>query len=466
MSEKGVSRTLFITVSIVLLIIGVIAGYAAGSMTAPTPSPATVTVTTGAPVPAVGAATVTIAQSPTTKIVTITAPGPAPTGLSGEIPIGFPIPLTGVLSTFGAQYRVVAEKTTEEINSYLAALGRPWRVKPIIEDTATDPKTCLDKVMALYARGVRVMIGIASSAEVAEVKSFADANKILIISPSSTSPALAIPDMILRYTPNDLFQGKAIAKIMWLRGARYITIIYRGDTWGDGLAGAVKSNFDSICKAAGGGCGVLETIRYAPETKEFSVEAAKLNSIVSDAVNKYSVDKVGVVMISFEEAAALMLAAKSYDVLGKVIWQGSDGTAAVTPLLDPAVADFSIKVKLLNTMASPGKSPYTEKIRKWIKDALGQEPMGYTYFVYDAYWTVVLALDLVGKYDGEAIKNSLPLVLKHYLGASGYIELDGNGDRITGAYDLWAIVKEGDKYVWRVVGLYDTLTDTLEYYSK
>ncbi|MEM3960724.1 MAG: ABC transporter substrate-binding protein [Sulfolobales archaeon] len=440
MSKAGISKITAVALSIVLLVVGLIGGYLLGTSMAPPAGVGTATVAT----------------------VTVTAPA---TGLSGDIPIGMTIPLTGVLSTFGKQYRVVAEKAAEEINSYLASLGRPWRISLIFEDTATDPKTALDKVMALHGRGVKVFIGLASSAEVAEVKSYVDANKLLVISPSSTSPALALPDMILRYTPNDLYQGKAIAKIMWLRGVRWIAPIWRGDTWGDGLEKATVESFNSICKASGESCGVLEGVRYDPAAKEFSVEASRLNSIVSDAVSKYGANKVGVLMISFEEAAALIAAARNYPVLGSVIWQGSDGTAAVQPLLDPPIAEFAVKVKLWNTMASPGISPYTEEIRKWVKNALGMEPMGYTYFVYDALWTVALAIDACGKYDGEAIKNTLPLVLSHYIGASGFIVLDSNGDRALGDYDLWAVVFENGTYTWKVVGLYRGLTETIEFYT-
>lgn len=450
MSATGVSRVLAIVLAVVMLVIGLLAGYFIGMFT--TPGVATTITAYTAP--------------PLTYTYTITAPGTVPT-LSGDIPIGLTIPLTGVLSTFGKQYRVVAERAAEEINSYLASLGRAWRIKIIIEDTATDPKTALDKVMTLYARGVKVFIGVASSAEVSEIKSFVDANKLLVISPSSTSPALAVDDMILRYTPNDLYQGKAIAKILWLRGVRFVAPVWRGDTWGDGLAKAATENFNNICKASGESCGVLESIRYDPNAKEFSVEASRLNTIVSDAVSKYGASKVGVLLISFEEAAAFIAAAKAYPTLASVVWQGSDGTAAVAPLLDPAVADFCVKVKMYNTMASPGVSPYTEKVKKWVREALGIEPMGYTYFVYDALWTVALTIDLIGKYDGEAIKNALPLVLQHYIGASGYIVLDKNGDRAVGDYDLWAVVYNTTtgKYEWKVIGLYHGLTGTVEYFS-
>ncbi|MDW8010574.1 MAG: ABC transporter substrate-binding protein, partial [Sulfolobales archaeon] len=161
--------------AVILLVLGVVAGFVVGQGTAPA---RVVTVTT-----------------PVT--VTIT-----PVGLTGEVRIGALLPLTGVLSTFGAQYRVIIELAEKEINEYLAALGRPWRIKFVFEDTATDPKTHLDKLMALHGAGIKIFIGGASSAELSEALGYCNANKILIISPSSTSPALALEDMALRYTLN------------------------------------------------------------------------------------------------------------------------------------------------------------------------------------------------------------------------------------------------------------------------
>lgn len=436
MTSKQPTRILSI-LAVVMLVIGIIAGYAIGHLTAPT-----------APAPAV--------------TVTVTAPAPT-AGLTGEVKIGALLPLTGVLSTFGAQYRAVAELVEKEINDYLASLGRAWRLKIVIEDTATDPKTCLSKMMALHGAGIKVFIGVASSAEVSEIKSYADANKLIVISPSSTSPALALKDMILRYTPNDIYQGKAIARILWLRGVRWVVPIWRGDTWGDGLKDYTVRYFNEICKASGESCGVLEGIRYDPAAKEFSVEAAKLNDIVSSAIAKYGKDKVGVLAISFEEAASLIAAAKAYPALSEVVWQGSDGTAAIKPLLDPAVADFAIKTKFYSTMASPGVSPHTEKVRSYVKEKLGMEPMGYTYFVYDAFWTIALAIDAAGAYDTTKIMQVLPLVLAHYIGASGYIQLDENGDRAIADYDIWAIAFENGTYVWKVVGLFEGLTGTIKW---
>ncbi|MCS7099247.1 MAG: hypothetical protein RMH84_06785, partial [Sulfolobales archaeon] len=144
---------------------------------------------------------------------------------------------------------------------------------------------------------------------------------------------------------------------------------------------------------------------------------------------------------------------------------GSDGTAAIEPLRDPAIADMVVKVEFFNTMPSPGVSPHGEKIRREIKAKLGMEPMGYTYFVYDIAWTIALALDAVNTYDAVKVMGLLPSVLNKYLGASGYIELDKNGDRSIGDYDIWAIVRIGDRYEWKVIGIYRGLTETIEFFS-
>lgn len=428
-----VTKTPYI-VAVILLIVGIVIGYGIGSVTAPKPAE-------------------------------VTAPG----GLTGEVRIGALLPLSGVLSTFGAQYKEVLALAEREINDYLAAAGKNWRIKFVIEDTATDPRTHYNKLVALHGTGVKIFIGGASSAELSESLTYCNQNDLLIFSPSSTSPALAIKDNGFRYTPNDIVQGKAIARIMWLRGIRWVIPVWRGDTWGDGLKRYTVERFNEICKASGESCGVLEDygIRYDPAAKEFSAEAAALASRVSDAVSKYGKDKVGVLLISFEEAAAWFAAIKAYPVLLEVQWEGSDGTAAIAPLVqDPSVADVAIAVKFYNTMASPGVSPHGEKIRKLVREKLGLDPMGYTYFAYDIAWTIALAIDAAGAYDTAKVKQVLPYVLERYMGASGYIKLDENGDRAIADYDLWAVVKVDGKPQWKVIGLYHGLTDSVEWYTS
>lgn len=380
--------------------------------------------------------------------------------------IGALLPLSGPLASFGAELKTIIEYAEQEINSYLQSQGRNWRIHFVIEDTAVDPKTHLEKLMALHATGVKIFIGGISSAELSEALSYCNSKGILIISPSSTSPALALPDMALRYAPPDHAQGVAIARILWERGARWLIVMWRRDTWGDGLADATIKAFERICKASGENCGILERIPYDPKAKEFSLEVSQLASVVEDAVKKYGKDKIGIALISFGEAEAVFAAAKNYPILSEVKWQGSDGTANIVELLNPGIVDMVVKVGFYSTMASPELTEKADVVKNVIREKLGRDPMGYTYFAHDIAWTLALAIDRAGKYDPVAVKEVLVnQILKEYVGASGRIILDENGDRVPLRYDIWAVVKVGDKYEWKVVGVYDILNDATKWYS-
>ncbi|MDK6029154.1 penicillin-binding protein activator [Ignisphaera sp. 4213-co] len=434
-------NTIAIGLIIVALVVGYGIGYASYSLMSKPGVQATPTVSSVAP-------------STITYTVTTYAT-PIATVLSGDIPIGALLPLSGALATYGAQCKEAFLLAVNDVNEWLQKLGKPWRLKPYVEDTAVDPNIALNKLMDLAARGVKVVVGPMASSEVKNIKSFADSNKILVISQSSTSMELAIPnDFIYRFVPPDKYQGIAIAHILWERGVRYVVPIWRGDTWGDGLVNYTKTEFMKLCSSVGGGnCGFDNGIRYDPKAQEFSTEVAKLNDIVTNYVNKYGKDKVGVLAISFEEVANIFTEALKYPILAEVKWEGSDGTYGTSKLVEnKELADFAAKVGFWNTMAAPGQSPLKDSVRQRLIQKLGQEPIPYAYFTYDAVWAVALALDHVGKYDGEAIRNAIPLVLQMFIGASGHFQLDENGDRATTDYTIGAVVKEGDKYVWKEVG--------------
>uniref|UniRef100_A0A7C5TI93 ABC transporter substrate-binding protein n=1 Tax=Ignisphaera aggregans TaxID=334771 RepID=A0A7C5TI93_9CREN len=431
------------SMAIALIIIALIVGVAIGYVTPGKVGPAeTVTITK------------TIATTVTAP-ATATTPVAAP-GLSGDIPIGALLPLTGVLATYGKMCQEAFMMAIEDVNSWLASMGKPWRLKPFVEDTAVDPKQAVDKFMVLAGRGVKVVIGPMASSEVKAIKDYANERNILVISQSSTSMELALPnDFVYRFTAPDKYQGIAIAHIMWERGIRYVVPIWRGDTWGDGLLNYTKGEFMNICKASGEGCGFDDGVRYAPEAKEFSVEVSRLASIVRDYITKYGKDKVGVLAISFEEIVSIFTETINYPELSEVRWQGSDGTYGTGKLVeDPQLAEFAIKTEFWNTMSAPGESPLREPFRNRLMSKIGYEPIPYAYFTYDIVWAVALTINNIGVYDGAAIKNAMPLTLRNFIGVSGYIVLDENGDRASTDYTIATVVKENGKYIWKDIGGY------------
>jgi len=379
-------------------------------------------------------------------------------GLTGEVTIGALLPLTGDLGTYGENSRVAADFAAEEVNAFLRASGAKWTLKIATEDTETKPDVALEKLKSLAAKGIKFVVGPMSSGEVRNIKGYLDANKILMISQSSTAPALGIPDdFVFRFCPTDLIQGPAAARLLYQDGITYVVAAWRGDAWGDGLVDAAKKRFGEL-----GGSFVAE-VRYAPEAKEFSAEAKALADAVTGAVAKYGKEKVGVYYVAFEEVVVFFSAAREYPVLWEVKWYGSDGTvlsAAMTA--NPEVAEFAAKTKFNNPIFAPTKSEKCERVKARVKAELGREPEPYAYGTYDAVWAIAHSLMIVDKYDSEAVKAILPDVTKALFGASGWVVLNQDGDRGAADYELWVIAETTPNvYEWKQVGIYVQATDSI-----
>jgi len=389
----------------------------------------------------------------------IKAPTAGAGGLTGDIPIGALLPLTGDLASFGQNNKVAAEIAVEEVNDFLEKMGAGWRLKLYIEDTETKPSVALEKLMALHSKGVKVVIGPMASDCLKNLKEYADSNKILVVSPSSTSPALAIPDdYIFRFPPTDELQGKIAPRFAKTIGVTHIIIVWRGDAWGDCLANVVKKRASEL------GIEVAKEIRYAPKATEFSAEVATLaNAVNSLVASGVSPDKIMVVLIGFEEARGILLDAAEYDVLWKVRWFGSDGTALSTKLIkDPKVAEFSAAVRFVNPIAGSETEGFWRLVEK-VKERVGRIPESYSVNTYDAIWIIAHALLITNKYDGEALKNVFMKVVDQYYGANGHIVLNEAGDRAYANYLLWEIVKTDGGYEWKCTGKYDFKADAVKW---
>ena len=75
---------------------------------------------------------------------------------------------------------------------------------------------------------------------------------------------------------------------------------------------------------------------------------------------------------------------------------------------------------------------YTEKY--------GEAPEIYCDTTYDAVLAAATAIEVAGKYDGKAIRDALATLSIE--GASGPLGFDEIGDRASGSFELWKVVKD------------------------
>ncbi len=430
------------------LIVGLIIGgglvYAFAGAPAQTVT-TTITETAGA------GATVTVTETTT---VTKTQ---AAAALPEEIPIGVLLPLSGDLSSFGEKWKNAITLAEQDINEYVAKMGLNVKFKFYIEDTKTSPEGALAALQTLAAKGIKLVIGPAASSEVAAVKSYADANKIVIFSPSSTAPSLAIPnDYIFRNVVTDIYQGKALARLMWDSGVRKVVAIYRGDDWGVGLFEVTKKRFEELG-------GTMEGVKYDPAATELSAEVRKASSLVSQFG---AGEDVAVLLISFEDDGISVLTLAANDpVLSRVKWFGTDGITYSTKIAEQ-IGDIMVKLNVMSTLMVPPESPKKTAFMERYESKFGVEPDSYTLNIYDNAWILALAVLETEKYDGETIAKILPDVAEKYFGVSGWTNLDEVGDRLPTDYTIAKVVEEDGKYVWVDAGKYVPATDTIQWFGS
>jgi len=390
---------------------------------------------------------------------------PTATPAEVKVPIGVLVDLSGPLTTYGEDIRNTVTIAMEDINKYFESKGKPYKVEIFVEDTKVDPKIALDKVQALHGKGVRLIVGPMGSGEVKNIAEYVTANKIIIISPSST----AIPQLlgvtkpeekkyIFRFVATDTFQTRAIAKEAQQLGIKGVVITFVGNAWGKGLADNAKPLFENY------GIEVAGVVEYPdPPPADFSSYIATIEDGVNKLIEKYGEDKVAVVAFSYEETYTMLSQVNENSPLLKVMWIGCDGNAYSRKITE--MCDRVDKVKMYSTLFESKGETY-EQLNKTYSERYGRTTYQYGLDAYDAAWVLALSFaqvyDETGKFDPDKVAETIPSVTEKFSKGeygvkpvSGYIKLDEWNDRASGDYAIWAV----ENCQWVLKGIWKSETN-------
>jgi branched-chain amino acid transport system substrate-binding protein len=377
-----------------------------------------------------------------------------------EIRIGALLSLTGAGSSTGQSSMVSLELALQDIRAYLSDVGMKENVSLETADTRTDTAEALKQLRMFYDKGIRLVIGPYSSAELAHVKEFSDSHGMLIISPSGVAVSLAIAgDNIFRFVCSDETQGEAITKMLSEDKIKVIVPLIRDDLWGNDLLTTAQDNF-----ILNGG-DVKPPVRYEPGTSGFSATLAQLDAAVESELGHHNPNEVAVYMLSFAEGAEILLEAKNYAHLNNVYWYGGSAFAQNTAVLeDTNAALFAFTHGLpcpifgLDDAARYKWEPLRERIRS----QTGMVPDVYALTAYDALWVAVLTYATTGLSPGIALlKSAFVNEAANFFGVTGNTLLDSNGDRAYGNYDFWAVKNDSAGYHWKRTAKYNSATGLL-----
>jgi branched-chain amino acid transport system substrate-binding protein len=413
-------------ISIILLIVGLVVGGGAGYLLAPTS-------TSGGD----ETNTITVEKVP----------------FAGEtIQIGYISSTTAGLETATP---LVKDLMSVDLNEYAATLGYDVDFEYLIDDATGQAAVHLEKVQGFKSIDVNVFIGGGWSSQAQAALSYVNDNDMLMWSSSSTSPLLAIPDdNLYRMTPTDVVQAPAISKMLESFGIEAIIVIQRGDAWADGIYNYFEPEFTS------NGGTILEKIRYAGESTEFSNYLQTAENILLDAVDTYGEDKVAVQILSFAEFVTMITQAEDYETLYNLPWFGSDGTVLSQQAIDDAPTQAN-HLKIYSTYAAPADSDKFNDLYARYFDLVSQ-PFGYySATAYDIGW--VLGTTMLEAQSTDAL-DLIPMqapTAYNMWGASGWNRLNEDGDRYASNYQIWGYGDQGSGVQNIVYGFYDSVIDAV-----
>lgn len=345
------------------------------------------------------------------------------------IKIGCVLSTTGLLGPMGEDMMDGARLAVKEINAAGGVLGK--QVELVEEDDATEAAKCLDRVKKLVEiDGVKVLVGGMTSGATMASGSYVAKQKVLMVSPSATSPAIsdqAWTEWVFRTTPDDAFQGKVLAQIVLDRGFTKLATIVQDNPYGVGLEGALV---DSLKDKGWQGKHVV-FIHFDPAKKDYRTELGQIDAAKPDVVLAVTYCEDGIIV--FKQALEMGL--------DDVAWLGCDGNYGPGMFEESKCAEFMEKAIIAGTRAAGPSGATYDKFAAAYKAAFKEESSVYCDTTYDAIKLIAKAIEKAGKYDGAAIRDALLKIGQNYDGASGIITFADNGDRVSGTFEVWKVEK-------------------------
>ncbi len=335
------------------------------------------------------------------EMVDTTEATPVAEGASvdGTFTVGTLLPVTGDLAFLGPPEVAGARLAVEDINAAGGVLGNDV---VLVEGDSGDTNQDIanPEVDRLLAQNVDAIFGAASSAVSKLVIDKITGNGVIHFSPANTSPDFTTYDdngLYFRTAPSDLLQGKVLADQLIAEGNETVGVLYRQESYGQGLANAVKENFE----AAGGT--VDPFTAYAVDTENFDADVDSLVAADPDAI----------VVIGFAESANILTTMHERGIgptSDKNVW-GVDGNIGG---IGAELADPSIIAGMRGTEPSVDLSEisdFTNRLDEAYEGGVGGV-FAYGAETYDSIIITALAAAVAGTDDPKAVAAEINGVTK------------------------------------------------------
>jgi len=379
---------------------------------------------------------------------------------SGGLKIGSLLPATGDLASVGQPMLAAVPLLVDTVNQCGGVNGAPVTLVPNTDDQ-TDPTAGADGMTKLAeVDKVAGVVGSFASSVSSAAAPIAARNKVVLISPGSTSPVFTeraqkgeFQGFWARTAPPDTYQAQALAKLAYDKGSRRVSTVVINNDYGVGFEREFVQAFKQL-----GGTVINEAkpTRYDPKATTFATEVQAAFSGKPDAVAAVAYAETGALLLKTayeqglkQEVQILLTDGAKSDQFPAQVGKTADGQFILTGAL--------------GTVPGADGEALAEFTKVW-QAKFNRPPVEYAPHAWDAAALLVLAAQAAKANTGEAIQSKLREVANppgeevsdvcqalkllqegkdiNYQGASGNVDIDENGD-VVGVYDIWRVEEDG-----------------------
>jgi ABC-type branched-subunit amino acid transport system substrate-binding protein len=377
-----------------------------------------------------------------------------------DLVIGDSLPLSGDLADFGPPGEKAADLAIAEIQAAIDELGVDHTVEVVHEDNGggADQQAAVQAARKLVdSDGASCIAGAWASADtIPTAESVAIPEEVVVVSPASTSDeitGLEDEGLVNRTAPPDSFQGPTLANYVdeELGGAegKTVNVGARNDSYGNGLA----ETFSAAWEELGGTIG--ETVIYDTKLPNYDSEADQLVGgspdalVIVDFPETYNKVGPALVRAGFDPSTTFvtdgLISGDLAESAGEDAVNELRGTAPGTPDEEDATIAFDE----LYTSSEPAD------VDRQTFDAQNFDAVVLCYLAAVAAGStegadMAAEIQAVSAAPGDQYTwEELPEAIEalqngddiDYLGASGQVDMDENGDATAGVYDIYEFSK-------------------------
>jgi neutral amino acid transport system substrate-binding protein len=379
---------------------------------------------------------------------------------SGGLTMGSLLPSTGDLAPVGQPMISTVPMLVETVNKCGGVNGQDVVLKAA--DDETDPIKG-NQAMTQLAEVDKVggVVGSFASGVSQSAIDVAVRNKVMMVSPGSTSPLLTerakkgqFKGYWSRTAPPDTYQARALAKLASEKGLKRVSTVVINNDYGV----AFEKEFVTAFKKLGGTIiNEAKPTRYDPKAPTLDSEAA--------AAFKGKPD--GVAAIVYAETGSQLLKAAYQAGLSKgvqlLLTDGVKSDDFATQVGKTKEGKYIIEGAIGTVPGADGKA-LSALTTLWKSKNNNSAPPAYVPQTWDAGALIALSAQAAKANTGEAISQKIREVANapgeevtdvckalellkagkdiNYQGASGNVDIDANGD-VIGVYDVWQVQGDG-----------------------